>query len=785
MRAAPILLASLALTASACSANGGSAAPDVTGTRPSTSDSTLPTDDTVDVGDRGSGIKFRRALTPFDDCSAFLDHVQAEARSRVGPYGLDGDPWAYWLEGDVVMGGDEATVEMAEEAASDASAAPGGRFSAESASGDDDGGPSYTGTNVQELGVDEPDIVKTDGDRIIAVSENRLTHIDITGEPVVTDVIDLPEGWGHELFIRGDRALLFTNGGQWAQPLPVDVVDETDAEAEFAAEEELSIIAPDHFTPVAVIHEVDLSDPNDLEVAATMRIEGQYLSARAIGERVRLVVTSPPNQLPWLYPQNQYGEDRATDANRRVVDESTIDDWIPSYELTTGGTTTSAPMLSCDRTHRPVEFSGFDVISIVDLDLAAGLGGSVERTEAVGVMAGGDTVYSSTERMYVATTKWAGADVVKDATRLSEWNDEYETDLHAFAISPGEPTRYVASGTVEGSLLNQFSLDEHEGFLRVITTTGSPWNRQQTSESHLVVLEEQDDRLTTVGEVGGLGKGELLHSARLMGDVGFAVTFRQIDPFYVLDLSDPTNPRITGELKIPGVSTYLHPVGDDRVLGVGQQATEDGRTTGLKLSLFDVSDPAAPREVSVWTLEGAHSPAEWDHRAFQMWDTTAIVPAQTWDERFNGAVLFDIGGGITEIGRVSHSADAVPSSDCRTLTTDDVPEDSELWWMVNEASAHVQVCEETDRGGFGNWVCEQFPLDDVQYWIGDPEVADDVISGLGDDGDRIEMCWPDGGYQEAIQRSLVVDGTLWTMTPSTIQATALDGLTALTQLPLR
>jgi len=520
------------------------------------------------------------------------------------------------------------------------------------------------------------------------------------------------------------------------------------------------------------------SDPTDLDIVATLRVEGRYLSARAIDERVRLAITSPPSELPWLHPQNRYGEDLAADANRRIVDESTLDDWLPSYELTTGGDTTSGPLLTCDRAHRPAEFSGFDMITVIDLDLETGLGSAVDRTSAVGVMAGGQTVYSSTDRFYVATTKWWGSDLAAedDTTRFGEWNDEYETDIHAFAISPTEPTLYVASGTIEGSLLDQFSLDEHDGYLRAITTRGSPWNRDATSDTHLVVFEEQ-----------GLGKGEQLHSARLMGEVGFAVTFRRIDPFYVLDLSDPTDPRVTGELKIPGVSTYLHPVGDDLVLGVGQDATEEGMTTGLKLSLFDVDDPTDPREVAVWTLDGASSPAEWDHRAFQMWDTTAIVPVQTWDQSFNGAVLVEVSDGIAEIGRVSHvSDDGMPSSDCRTLTTDDVPEQSELWWMVSEGGAHLQLCEDSDRGGYGTWYCEVLPLDQAQIRLDGAAVADDTPTWPDvDDGDRIEMCWPDGGRQEAIQRSLVIDDALWTMTPSALQANALDDLAVLARLPLR
>ncbi|NNE12472.1 MAG: hypothetical protein HKN41_09540, partial [Ilumatobacter sp.] len=287
-------------------------------------------------------------------------------------------------------------------------------------------------------------------------------------------------------------------------------------------------------------------------------------------------------------------------------------------------------------------------------------------------------------------------------------------------------------------------------------------------------------------EVGGLGKGEQLHSALLMGDRGYAVTFRQIDPFYVLDLSDPYDPRVTGELKIPGVSTYLHSVGEHHVLGVGQDATDEGFTTGLKLSLFDVSDPTDPREVDVWTMRDANSPVEWDHRAFQMWQDTAIVPVQSWAGDFNGAILFDLEDGIVETGRVTHAKGGVPTSDCRELTLDDVPEENEFWWMIQDGYGHVQLCDAEDSGGWGSWYCDVIPMPDLQYWYGDPAIAEELAERLGtNDDDRIEMCWPDGGYEEAIQRSLVIDDTLWTMTPGTLQANELDGLDRLTTISLR
>lgn len=769
----------LALTGAACT-SGGSAGPAITGSpSTNTTGSTDPTPDTSPGTSRGTspggsptttpgnttdatqpgttqpgttqpgtdpggpGQKVR--LAPFADCSAYLDYVKTAAAERVGPYGLDGGPRYEIFEDDMATADDAGD--------DDSSAAPQGTVPA-SAEGGSDG--SFTGTNTQEAGVDEPDIVKTDGNRIMTVSENVFSYVDVSsGEPVLTDQITIEDGWDHQLFFSGDRALLFTNGGDWATTDSVGASD--------------SIYPPGGYHPAAIITEIDLSDPANLSISASMRIEGQYLSARAIGNRVRLATSTGPEDLPWVYPQSQASEDLATETNRTVVERSTYQDWAPSYTITSQGATTEGDLLDCSRLQHPTEFSGFDVISIVDIGMDDGLANSMASAQSVGVLASGQTVYSSTDRMYVATTRWV-AEAANGQVRDQSVDGEYTTSIHAFSISPGEPTEYVASGSVGGSLLNQFSLDEHNGYLRVIVTEGAPWSVDDQSESRLIVLEEQSEGLTEVGSVGGLGQGERLYSARLMGDVGFAVTFRQVDPFYVLDLSDPTNPQVTGELKIPGFSTYLHPVGDNLVLGLGQDATDEGRTTGLKLSLFDVSNPTSPQEISVWTMPDAYSPAESDHRAFQMSGNTAIVPVTGWDSDFNGAVVFDISAnGITELGRVDHSDQgAVPQSDCDVLDVSQVTEDSELFYM---SDAHIQICSPNDVGGYGSWVCDRIPSEELQYWFYDEQAATDQMTALGiGEDDELEICWNDGQYARSIQRSLVIESTLWTMSPSQLQA---------------
>jgi hypothetical protein len=153
-----------------------------------------------------------------------------------------------------------------------------------------------------------------------------------------------------------------------------------------------------------------------------------------------------------------------------------------------------------------------------------------------------------------------------------------------------------------------------------------PSQPQRQSESFVTVLRQSGDRLVQTGRVGGLGRDETIRAVRFMGRLGYVVTFRQTDPLYTLDLADPAAPRVTGELKIPGYSAYLHPVGEGMLLGVGQDADSQGMQLGLQMSLFDVSDVAAPRRVAQVRLPGTWSDAEGDHHAFTFAGGLALVP---------------------------------------------------------------------------------------------------------------------------------------------------------------
>jgi uncharacterized secreted protein with C-terminal beta-propeller domain len=792
----PTLLA-IALVAGACS-NGTSSLGAPEEPRPA------PGGDPT-VGLDNDDIRLLAGLVPFNGCGDLLDHLQAEARERVGPYGLDYNGFGYYFgeEGrDVTATADAPAAEEAV-ASFDTSGDDGGGDRASSGatapaveSDSARSGDGVSTTNVQEVGVDEPDLIKTDGDRMLVVSENVLSYIDISsGKPEKTDSITLPADWNHELFFQGDRVLVFANSNNWgggpviAETLSDDAeasfAEEPAADADFVEERRPELVEPEWYGPASTILEIDISDPGDLQIVATMRIQGQYLSARRVGDTVRLALTSPPAQLEWLYPSSPAGEDRAERANRELIDETTVEDWVPEYELTTADGSERGALLDCDSLHHPADFSGFDVVSVLSFDLDNGL----DKGQGAGVLASGQTVYASTDRFYIATTQWAGEEIVDGD--FVEWNETYTTDIHAFSISPDEPAAYVASGMVSGSLLNQFSMDEHDGYLRIITTDGSPWDERNLSETSLVVLDESGEVLTQVGSVGGIGKGESLYSARLLDDVGFAVTFRQIDPFYVLDLTDPTNPRVTGELKIPGFSTYLHPIDANYVLGIGQDATEQGGTLGLKVSLFSVADPANPKEIDSWTMRNANSPAEWDHRAFQFLaeegtgaEGIAIVPFTTHSGDSDGAVLLKIDDEtISEVGRVTHQSPAdQPTTDCDVIDGSDFPEDTELFWMTQEG-AHLQLCDSNNNGGYGGWYCDVIPVEDLRYWGPEEqmtELIEDLVGGEPSPEDRLEMCWPDGGnYRLQIQRSFVIDGTIWTMSPSQVQANDFNDLSVI------
>jgi uncharacterized secreted protein with C-terminal beta-propeller domain len=656
-------------------------------------------------------LVFVSALRQVGDCDALLTHLRTEASRRVGPYGLGGGPIYYATDGDFAMPGAETAGRAA--STDDAASAP-------TSTGSGEGG-SFSTTNVQEVGVDEPDIVKTDGTRIVTITNGVLSVVDAaSGQRSGAVELTADNGYPTDFLLAGDKAIVF--GSAW--------IEDTSDEASDSAR--IGIWAPGR--QLATITEVDIANPANPSVGATMRVDGWYVTSRMTDGTVRAVLRSEPTQLPFVYPQSEAGEDRAEAANREVVEESRLEDWLPSYELSAsdGATISSGLLADCDAVNAPTEFAGFGTLSVLTFDTTQTLGDGA----AVSVLAAGDTVYASTERLYVATNSYIDPLLVEqDPDAATErWNEDYSTSIHAFDVAGSDPAEYLASGSVSGYLVNQFAMSEQDGKLRAATTNGVPWSSEEQSESGITVLEQQGDTLAVIGEVADMGKGERIYSVRYDGDVAYVVTFRQTDPFYTVDLSEPTAPRVVGELKIPGYSSYLHPIGDGLVIGVGQAANDEGRTQGTKVSLFDVSNLAAPTELATWSLPNSGSSVEWDHHAFLYWPATKqlVLPVNEWpptgnyEDGFFGAVVLTVDRtGITEVGRVEHE---------------------------NVTPSEEEFCGRP---------IEPLPADD---------------SSGGGTSPSYPECVP-APQPDAIQRSLVIGDGLWTLGQWALQSNSLADLT--------
>ena len=639
------ILAVLTLTG-ACTRSVGhdDSAPPTTKKEPSPGGQPVPID-----------VELISALQTFDECDDLLSYFRTEGAKAVGPYGFGGGG-ATFRGGVVTL--DAATTAVAAPAAG--SAASGGARESSNFSADEqsaasappsapaDGG-DFSATNVQEAGVDEPDLVKTDGKRLVTIAGGQLRFVDVSGaEPRLASTLRLDGDAGYlqgNLLLAGDRVLVlrpapFTGGGGPSpMPMPVEPGFAPGSGRGVAAD----MIAPPQGptrTRVTVVDVADLAAP---KVVSELTIDGDLVASRMVGGVARLVLRSGPPNLPFLYPSGSEASVQvATDANKKAVAESTLEQWLPAF-VQDGAE--ARRLTECGDVSRPKEFSGVGMLSVVTVDALDPRPGP-----AATVVGAGELVYASAEHLYVTTSVFTPCPPNADCVGAAS------TDIHRFGIADKVRTTYEASGRVAGRLLNQFSMSEHGGDLRVATTDDA------VQESAVSVLRQKGDVLEQIGGVGGLGKTERIYAVRFLGDRGYVVTFRQTDPLYVVDLADPTKPVVAGELKIPGYSAYLHPIGDHRLIGIGQDASEQGRVQGTQVSLFDVSDPTSPKQVAKATLPGSQSEAEFDHHAFLWWAKTGLtmVPVQSYQDGSAGAVGFTVSGdSVSELGRVQHR-DRVP-----------------------------------------------------------------------------------------------------------------------------
>ncbi len=754
-----VVLAVVALAATACS---GGDADTTTSATTGTTETTGTTGGGSSLGGTGQGAgvgvpALAVALQQFDQCDALLGWLHAEAVDRVGPYGFDSGPYP-WI---ARSGTDDVAFEAP--ATTFTAAADGADFAAS-----EEAGGGFSTTNVQEAGVDEPDIVKTDGQWLFILSENKLSVVAASSRtPTVVDTLVFEDVYPQNMLLNGDR--LYVLGNHYLE----DVVPM----------ERLGI--PASAQDLFVIAEVIVGDDGLLSEAGRLEISGGYVTARKVGQGARIVLRHDASRsLPFVFPGGQHAEETALEANRQAVLNSTIEDWFPWYRLVTADGNESGGMLpSCDRVTAPQEFSGMSTVSVLTLDMSAPLTAGDTMT----LFGAADTIYASTSSLYAATYTYPPVVLFGEEGVVSEGDPDpdFTSAIHQFDISDLAGATYVASGAVPGHLLNQFAMSEYEGHVRVATTEGSPWwcCEGPESVSSVFVLRAQDGELVTVGSVGDLGLGEQIFGVRFVGDVGYVVTFRQTDPLYVIDLRDPAAPAVTGELKITGYSSYLHPISDDFVLGIGQEATLEGRTIGTKVSLFDVSDPTNPLEVDRWVLEQSSSPVEWDHKAFLYWEpqNLAVVPVDSWRGEQFGAVALAVGdGSLAERARIALGpvAQTGPPPGCEIVDTGDLglSEDSELFWILEEGASFLR-CDEGSARTLPGHYCESlenfgFPAEDLSAFGVPQDVVDDLVGGDA----SFDVCWPEGGFDRQVRRSVVVGDVLWTIGYRTVQSNDLATL---------
>jgi uncharacterized secreted protein with C-terminal beta-propeller domain len=481
----------------------------------------------------------------------------------------------------------------------------------------------YSATNIQGAGVDEADIVKTDGAYIYLVSGNKTIIVKAypPEQAQILSEIEL-EGQVIGIFINGDRLVLFE------QETPYYVYYD---DMPVVKESYVPYISPKIFIKV-----YDVSDRENPQLQRELSTNGQYVSSRMIGDYAYVVTNEP------------------------VYEEA---DELNLPRVSFGGNETEIP--ATDVYYSNVSDNYYMYTTIIAINIQ---NDDQEPTYETILLGASSNLYVSPNNIYLTFPVW-GTDILgTDVVNFER------TSIHRIHIE-GDEIEYVASGEVPGMVLNQFSMDEYEGYFRVATTT-----QGETTGNHVYIL---DMDLNIVGSLEGLAPGETIYSARFMGDRGYLVTFEMIDPLFVIDLKDPYNPTILGELKITGYSNYLHPYDEDHLIGIGKEAVEAEQEgfawyQGVKIALFDVSDVNNPVEISepyVIGDRGTDSPVLWDHKAFlfdksknlmvipvleakvDVTDYPEGVPASAYGEPvWQGAYIFHVSldAGLTLAGNITH-----------------------------------------------------------------------------------------------------------------------------------
>ena len=477
----------------------------------------------------------------------------------------------------------------------------------------------YSQTNVQVEGVDEADIIKTDGSYLYLVANNRLYIVDVR-DPAVMKILISMEFSTHQedekeirgesplqmyLDIESQRLVLIVSGWISEKYQEAKPAETTEAVGRAPDEDGLARSAVPYYyyrhKQYTTTRIFDIADKSQPKLVRQFSQTGYYLDSRMVGDSIYVISNDYSYR---FYPVAAEGEEapRPEDIFPAVSSDHG-DVKLDSFTTVSAGDIAILP--DGDVSNQMV-IAGIDLINDrIEPDVKAVLGTS-------------GTIYVSTGFLYVAAYSFNWG-FIEPAIRSDNTSavQEMETEIYRFRLSDGKISE-AGKGSVPGYIVNQFSMDEYNGYFRVATTTGNSWEEtgENASRNNLYVL---DSSLRIVGQVTGLAKGETIKSVRFMGDQAYVVTFRTIDPLFVIDLTKPTEPVVLGELKIPGYSTYLHPYADNMLLGFGYDVKEQNGmafNAGLKVSMFDISDFSNPREVStiIFGDRGSWSELLYNHK---------------------------------------------------------------------------------------------------------------------------------------------------------------------------
>jgi uncharacterized secreted protein with C-terminal beta-propeller domain len=517
---------------------------------------------------------------------------------------------------------------------------------------------SHSNTNTQEAGVDEADIIKTDGNYIYLVQNNELiildawpadeTHI-ISRTPIVDN------GWIQGIYLDGDRVTVISSSwlsGRYEVP-------EMTAGGRVVGDLAIRPIWGGWWSkPQVKVTVMDVSDRANPKKVNETTYDGSLSSSRKVDSRIYLVLDNSIDvPAPEIIEKDGNSYYESAETYRARLEAMSLEDLLPGYTITDTATGQQTHgYLGQTNLYIPKSIEDTQsMFSVVLMDLADSNPGPKATTSVVGFSG---TVYASTENLYVTSESWDSP--------LRGWDGDPQTDVYKFALNDNS-VPLAGAGEVPGWVHNQFSMGENGDDFHIATTTSSGG-----ISNNVFTLQDKGDHLDITGGLTGLAFSERIYSARFIGDRGYLVTFRQVDPLFTLDLSDPTKPEVAGILKIPGYSSYLHPVGENLLIGFGRDATLDGRIQGLQASLFDVSDIHDPKLIGTYKFQddSSHpgwfwtsSGAEWDHHAFSYFadEKVLAVPILDWGW-WNGqgklALLkLDETSGFTKLADIQHNGE--------------------------------------------------------------------------------------------------------------------------------